>query len=108
MSEMTTAQKALALNALGWSDFAIKIRETGEWYAVCAGEISDGHVLKSTMGNGRNPEMAIASLWSCMTSLEPGERIVLLRDGERRAVRWNGFMWEPFNEGRQESREHNG
>lgn len=96
---MDYQQKALALSALGWSEFEVKIRENGEWYASCAGEIKDGHVLKSMLGNGATPEAAINELWTKATALEPGEYIVVRAYSDKRsAFRWNGFMWAPVVE----------
>jgi hypothetical protein len=97
---MDYRQKALALSALGWYEFAVKIRDTGEWYAVCAGEIGNGRFLTTPTGNGGTPEAAIDDLWDRMTVLKPGELIVLdaYKGEARRTVRWNGFMWEPVRE----------
>lgn len=94
-----TNQKALALNALGWHEFAIKIRDNGEWYAVCGAEIRDGPVLVSTFGNGATPSAAIDALWDRVTCLPPGQYLVMKAGtAERRAVRWNGFMWAHVDE----------
>lgn len=96
---MNYEQKALALSALGWSDFEIKIRAAGDWYATCAGEIRDDCVLKTLMGNGATPEAAIEDLWKQATILKSGEYIVTGAFGDKRAAfRWNGFMWQPVIE----------
>ena len=96
---MDYEQKALALCALGWSQFEIKIRGPRDWYASCAGEIKDGGVLRSTMGNGATPEIAVLDLWTQVTTLEPGQYIVTRAFTDARtAVKWNGFMWEPVVE----------
>ena len=96
---MNYEQKALALSALGWSDFEVKIRAAGDWYATCAGEIRSGHVLKSLMGGGATPEDAIEDLWKQATTIPAGEYIVTRAfENGRAAFRWNGFMWEPVAE----------
>lgn len=89
----------MAISALGRFDFHIKIRETGEWYACCAAEIKRGICLVGVHGNGQTPEEAVDDLWLELTSLQLGEYLVLgAYTDRRRAVKWNGFMWDGVRE----------
>lgn len=67
------------------------------WYAIADDlEITDGHIISSAMGRGRDPEGALNDLWRELTL--PGKWVAIDVLGERRAVRWTGFMWEPVDE----------
>jgi hypothetical protein len=87
-------QKAKALNAL--SPISIKIGTSGHWYVSQGLEIKQGHVLASCVGRGGDPVEAIDNHWKeAVLDLKPGEYLVVNAGGkDRKAVRWNGFMWE--------------
>lgn len=93
--------KAAALNAL--AAISIKFRKPGDWYVSQQVEIKDGPILRGDYGNGATPQEAIEDHWERLTELEPGQYLVgrEFLDGRthrRKAVRWNGFMWEDVNE----------
>jgi hypothetical protein len=74
--------------------------EEPDWYCHADRlEISDGAILRAVMGHGATAELALDGMWTEMAGLKGDERIVInsYRD-DRRSVRWNGFMWEPFTE----------
>jgi hypothetical protein len=91
------AQAILALN--GWENMTLHLREDGSWYVSDATEIRDGGCLVGVSGNGSTPQEAIEDHWYQLTDLETGQYIVLRAMKEnRRAVKWNGFMWADVNE----------
>jgi hypothetical protein len=90
-----------ALNAL--QECSLKMRKPGDWYVLQSIEIKDKSVLKSVCGNGEDPETAICDHWQQATELASHEYIIARTywEGEvakRRAVRWNGFMWDHVEE----------
>jgi hypothetical protein len=95
--ELTWEQKAQALQALvGWSNFALKMRDIGNWYVQTTGlELKKGVCLSGSCVHAQDPQQAVALTWKWATELEPDTYLVVnaYRDN-RRAVRWNGFMWE--------------
>jgi hypothetical protein len=99
---MDWQQKAEALAAL--TEFNIKFRErqwrigaAEPWYVSQRIDVKEtgGSVLTGTYGNGSTPQEAVEDHWQRLVDgLKPTEYLVVRAgDSERRAVRWNGFMW---------------
>lgn len=98
---MDWQQKAAALNAL--AEIEIKIRKPGDWYCSNHVEVKNGSCLESCFGNGASPEEAVNDHWTqAVDDLTPKKYLVVNAGlACRRAVKWNGFMWEDiFEEGR--------
>lgn len=96
---MNYEQMLHALKALG--ETSLKMREPGNWYLSQSGvEVSSGCMLESRYGNGKTPEEAVVDHWKRLTELGPREVIVLNATdyARRKAVVWNGFMWEERKE----------
>lgn len=93
---MDYEQKLHALNALG--ECKILMRKPGDWYVSQGTEVKNKGMLEGRFGNGASPEEAIENHWSELTELVHGEYIVIHPRGERKAVKWNGFMWEDVKE----------
>lgn len=97
---MTWEQKVQACQALG--EFSLKMRHPGDWYVNQSRvEVSDGHILSGGCVSGaKTPEEAVDKHWDWLTALGSDERIVVNADNlDRRAYRWNGFMWAEQPEG---------
>lgn len=96
---MNWEQKLYALNAL--AEAKLLMRKPGDWYVSQSAEIKNGAVLEGSYGNVASPEEAVEDHWETLTRLAPGQYIVVraFRD-DRKAVRWNGFMWEAVIEDR--------
>lgn len=95
---MTWEQKFVALKALG--DCALKMRAPGDWYLSLHGvEVKRGPMLGSVGESGPTPEAAVTATWDAVTTLPPGQYLVMgaLRS-TRRAVVWGGFMWQEVKE----------
>jgi hypothetical protein len=106
---MDWQQKAEALAALG--ELSIKFRErewrigaSEPWYVQQRVEIKDGGTLCGAYGNGRTPQDAIEDHWRCLVE-QLGDRYLVVNAGgeDRRAVRWNGFMWAAVREPEREA-----
>lgn len=96
--EMNWQHKALAIQALtGPFGFSISMRKLGDWY-VSHKYVSrkEGGCLSHSPQNGKDPEDAVNQCWEWMT--DPKFYMVKYEDAKRRAVKWNGFMWEDVNE----------
>jgi len=94
---MNMQDKAQALNAL--AEISIRVRPDRSWYVFQLTEIKNGSILEGRYGNGNTPDEAIEAHWENLTNLAPREYIVINASKEtRRAVRWNGFMWETVTE----------
>lgn len=98
---MDYQQKAAALDAL--SEISIKCRGVKDWYVsqqVDVKDVKDGHVLYGEYGNGETPEEAILDHWRRLVEDLPRNKYLVVRGGsdQRRAVRWNGFMWVAVQE----------
>lgn len=82
----------------GWTNFGLKIRDNGTWYVQHSGvERKEGSCLSGSLQNGDTPEEAIEQCWKWATNPD----YYLVKDAykpERRAVKWNGFMWEDTQE----------
>ena len=98
---MDYQEKAAALNAL--ADIAIKIRAPNDWYVSQSVEIKDGGVLVGKYGNGSTPKEAVENHWlELVDKLPPDKYLVIHANGDnRRAVRWNGYMWADVIEKKQ-------
>jgi hypothetical protein len=85
--------QAAALNAL--AEIEIKMRKPGDWYVSQRLDIKQKHTMVSVCGNGLDPEYAIIDHWKQAVDDLPPDQYLVARIGDRRkAVRWNGFMWE--------------
>lgn len=96
---MDWQQKAAALDAL--AEIEIKIRKPGDWYVSQRVEIKDDCILVGAYGNGDTPMAAIDDHWfRLVEEIERGPRYLVARVGQpsRRAVKWNGFMWQDVPE----------
>lgn len=91
---MDWQQKAAALDAL--ARISLMIRKPGDWYVSQPVDIKDESVLRGEYGNGATPEEAIVDHWErVVVSTMNGPMYLIARPyaDQRRAVRWNGFMW---------------
>jgi hypothetical protein len=92
---MDWQQKALAMMALvGWYNFSIKLRSNQSWYIQHTGvERKEDARLSGGVQSGKTPEEAVNQCWEWMT--DPAYYMVIGAGSEnRKAKRWNGFMWE--------------
>lgn len=97
---MDFQQKAEALAAL--TALSIKFRErehriggSEPWYVSQKVDVKEGSCLLGTYGNGNTPEEAIEDHWKVLVLDLPRDEYLIVNSGleNRRAVRWNGFMW---------------
>ena len=96
---MNWEQKLEALNAL--AECSLKMRKPGDWYVGHSVEVKVGAILEGRYGNGETPQDAVEDSWRKLTELNPGEYLVTRAySGSRKAVRWNGYMWESVDEKR--------
>jgi hypothetical protein len=95
---MDWEQKLEALKALG--DCTLNMRKPGNWYVSQPGvEIKEGDILSGAYGNGVSPEVAVCDHWQKRAQLSGDRYLVIGASREnRRAVRWNGFMWADVTE----------
>lgn len=92
---MDWQQKADALNSL--SRVEILMRGVNDWFVSQRVYIKDGGCLNGKYGNGTTPEAALVDHWRVLVDeLHNGQYLVMnaISDSERKAVRWNGHMWE--------------
>lgn len=97
--EMTWQHKALAIKSLtGLFGFSLNMRGVGDWYVSANGvHRKEGGCLSGGFTSGKTPDEAVEQWWDWAT--DPGYYLVTSnRDGQRRAVKWNGFMWEDVDE----------
>ena len=104
---LSFAQKVAAIHSLRDAGNTVVWRydtrwaEEARWYVLADDiDISDGAIIRSAMGRGKDPEGALNDLWEQLTELEGDERVVIEDLSNRRAVRWTGFMWQPVAEPR--------
>jgi len=92
--EMTWLDKFKAIRALNPTNTCLVLRDGGTWYLSQRGvERKEGGCLSSGCDHGRTIDEAIQQHWEWIT--DPEYYVVIDAVGEhRRAVRWNGFMWE--------------
>ena len=112
MNTLTLNQKMEALLALG-TEVSIRFRSeqfmretsTKRWYIVQYVEIKKGCILSAVCGNGNTLEEAIEDHWKQLTEIQPEEYIVTNAGNRaRKAVLWNGFMWERIEENKNVKR----
>lgn len=100
--ELTWEQKLQAIASLhGILDKpSLMMNEPGNWYIYLpALDIKKGCMLTSPCNRGNTPEDAVNSAWDNLTKLKDDEYLVVnaFRDS-RKAVKWNGFMWQEISE----------
>lgn len=95
---MTWEQKLAAFQALG--EVSLKMRAPGDWYVSSRVEVKQGSMLAGTYGNGPTPEAAVLDHWrQLVDELPPREYLVTdAYRPNRKAVKWNGFMWQEVHE----------
>jgi hypothetical protein len=106
VSELSFEQKVAAIhslknlgNGIVWRFNTHGAPPRGGWYCYADDiEVSDGVILSGTLGHGATPEAALNDLWNQLTNLKADARVVIDAFHARRAVTWNGFMWEQFEE----------
>ena len=93
---MDWQQKLEACQAMG--DISLKMRKPGDWYVNHSGvERREGSCLSSGCVTGaKTPEDAVNQHWLWLTC--PGYYLVQNAFSNRRAFRWNGFMWKEIEE----------
>lgn len=98
--EMTWQQKWFALkSALTFPlEASLRMREVESWYCSLPGlEVKGRNTLSSPTQKGKTPEEAVEQAW--IGYAEADTYLVSRdKDGKRRAIRWNGFMWECVRE----------
>jgi len=88
---MDWQQKFVALKAID-SDVALLARGYGNWYLRFSPEIGEPSILRSPTQAGKDPEEAVDQAWK---EYSTAKRVVInAYSAKRRAVKWNGFMWE--------------
>lgn len=95
---MDFTQKSRAIKALA---DVLEVRFHDMGWAATAGnvEVRDNGLLMGVTGRGRTPETAVDELFERLTNVPAGQYLVVnAYSDQRRAVRWNGFMWAQVNE----------
>ena len=107
---MDWQQKAEALASL--TELSIKFRERENrigsaepWYVSQKIDIKDGGCLVGSYGNGNTPQEAIEDHWEVLTTKLNRDQYIVVRglSDERKAVRWNGFMWADVPEPKRDA-----
>lgn len=102
---MDWQQKAEAL--AGLTELAIHFREKQwliggpePWYVQQKIDIREGGCLHGAYGNGYTPQEAIENHWKRLVDDLAADQYLIVRSStdDRRAVRWNGFMWQDVPE----------
>ena len=98
MTELNFQQKAEALNAL--AKIAILMRKANDWYISQSTEVKQGSMLAGLYGNGETPADAIYDHWQQLVTDLPPDQYIITNPGSdnRRAVKWNGYMWKEVAE----------
>ena len=96
-NEMTWEQKFQALQSI--ADICLHMRKPGDWYVSMKAEIHEAFFLVSSYGKGTTPQEAIEDHWRKFSNL-PYDNYVVVKAGtpERKALRWNNFMWQTVEE----------
>lgn len=95
-------EKAAALDAL--AEISLKVRGPGDWYVSQDVQIKDDCVLRGEYGNGATPEDAVLDHWKRLVEDIGGLYLIARTKADnRRAVRWNGFMWTDVPEPKREA-----
>ena len=89
---MDYQQKFAAINAV--CEAHLCMRKPNDWYVNQPADIKDGSVLVGEYGNGSTPQEAIENHSDIFTKLLHNKYIVSGNGACRKAVRWNGFMWD--------------
>lgn len=91
---MNWEQKLAALQAI--ADTCLRMRKPGDWYVSATGRGIGGDGLnRGNYGNGPTPQAAVEDDWRQLVEMLPYDRYIIVESrGERRQIRWNGFMWE--------------
>jgi hypothetical protein len=99
--ELTWLLKFKIIRALTSGETSLLMRDDGSWYLHQSGvERKEGGCLSGGCDSGRSPEEATEQHWKWIT--DPKYYIVIgAMSEQRRAVRWNGFMWEDVVEEKQ-------
>lgn len=101
---MTWLQKFRAIEALAGHQISLRLTDRAfgdHWYVADEGvEIVQGGMLSSAPSFAETPEAAVEAYWDNVTeNLKPREYVVIHAYGkDRRALRWNDFMWESVRE----------
>lgn len=108
---MDWQEKAAAL--AGLTELAVCFREKQwriggpePWYVQQRIYIKDDCVLRGVYGNGDTPQEAIEDHWKHLVTELPANQylVICASDSERRrAVRWNGFMWQDVPEPKRDA-----
>src|ERR1700761_3519605 len=95
---MDWQQKAFAIQSLAnWQNFSIKMRGIDNWYVASSLDRKEGSCLSRGLTNGKTPEEAVNQYWDWAT--DPKFYLVInCYTDKRRAVKWNGFMWQDISE----------
>ena len=94
---MDWQQKFKAIRSLNPFDTSLMMRDRGDWYLHHGVERKEGGGLSGGLTSGETPEEAITQAWDWFT--DPKYYIVVnAYRNNRRAVKWNGFMWEDITE----------
>jgi hypothetical protein len=95
-------QKFQAMQALliFKANASLHMRSPGDWYVALPGvSLKKEHILEGVSGSGATPEVAVNSAWVRLTVLQPGEYLITRSTtSPRKAIKWNGFMWEDVTE----------
>jgi hypothetical protein len=92
--ESTWLQKFKIIRSLNPMGTSLLMRDDGSWYIHQPRvERKEGGCLSGGCDSGNSPEEATEQHWRWIT--DPKYYIVIgAYSDNRRAVRWNGFMWE--------------
>ncbi len=99
MSSLNWTQKFKAIVAVSrYREASLRMRDDCSWYVSSMGvDRKEGGMLSGGCQSGISPEDAVEQWWSWAT--DPKYYLITRgTDDKRRAVRWNGFMWEDVNE----------
>ena len=93
---MTWEEKVEAINCI--AGVSLHMRFPGNWYATSSLSVKRGSLLGSFCGNGKTPQDAIEDYWKQLTNLKDEEYLVSGLYPNRKAFKWNGFMWKEVDE----------
>ena len=92
---MDWTQKFKAIKALSL-EVSLKMRDAGDWYVSTYGiNRKEGSMLCGGLVSAATPEIAVNQYWDWLTNFPKSEYYIVRSDYRgRRAVKWNGFVWE--------------
>ena len=94
---MTWEEKLAAMQALAATEIAM--RKPGDWYCHMHAEIGGNGMLCGVISSKATPQDAVEDVWREVSELPTGRYLVMNAHGSnRRAVRWNGYMWADVEE----------